>query len=362
VRGLLHTARQIQRGGQAWPGSSFAESRSSPLQQIIQRWLPAVDARWLVGALSGAAVLLLCGQALGLWWRSPPRFPDGGQLPALNVPSRLAQLRPNPPSTPTIPGLTLNQPVPVPGFGNVYWLKSPALSADLLSIVYVTYSGEQTLDDLFIAERSDIARPFQNHRPIAATLAPGRAAHPALSPDGLELIYAELGAPGKLWHARRTSRKSEFAAPVELKVSGLDVSGQHCDAPQFLEPHLIRFAVGDVEFHERRQVYARRSSASRPFQITGQMAIANGWPRYFVAGGGRRAYFAAPDGINITALFPRSQQFVPPEPLLAPAILGADCHDHDDMLWVAPKEDVIFYCSGGVPPDGKNRRLWMVRF
>lgn len=363
VLGLLRAARTSGAKNRRNAGRSRGASRTSRIETALARWFPQADPRWLILVTSGLMILLLAIQLGWMFLNRPPRFPPSSGVPIVNVPSRLEQLRPRPPARPTLPHLALNQPVPVPGFEQVPWLKSPTLTASLLTIVYVTYSGEGTLDDLMIADRPSLMAPFSDHRLVQKTVTPAREAHPALSPDGLELIYAELGSPTRLWLSRREHVQAEFGSPVELVIGGQPAAGRHHDAPQFIDAHTIRITAGDVSFSERLQVFARRTGPGKPFTLAGPMPVANPWPRYFLTAGGRRAYFPSEDGIHVTVPYGRTGQFVPSEVLLGTGSVGKDLTKYDDTIWVAPQEDVLFYCGPGPESAGlQGHRLWMVRF
>jgi hypothetical protein len=254
------------------------------------------------------------------------------------------------------------EPVLVPGFEESTWLKSPTLTADLLTIVCVRYAGNNTLDDLLIAERGSLKEPFTNHRPVASTLSPDREAHPALSPDGLQLLFVRLGPPTQLWFARRPSRQAEFSAPVNVRIPTGSHPSEFQDAPQFLDGQTIHFATGDADFTARVQLFATRTQSPSAFRMSRSLPLSDPWPRYFVTSGGRRAYFPAADGIRLTALDSRRNQYLPSELLLTGDRVGPDLTKFDDTLWISPQEDLIFYCGPG--PDRlqqQGHRLWMVR-
>ena len=138
------------------------------------------------------------------------------------------------------------------------------------------------MEDLFIAGRRSIDQPFINHHPIKATVTPHREAHPTLSPDGLELIYAQLGSPTRLWHTRRDDVSKQFGPPQPLEIQGLASEGKHVDAPQFLDVKTICVTVGDVEFHHREQIIARRPNRESSFEFVSLLPAPHPWPRYFV--------------------------------------------------------------------------------
>ncbi|SFI24635.1 hypothetical protein SAMN05421753_10755 [Planctomicrobium piriforme] len=324
--------------------------------------LPGWTLRSALIALATGIALWVLGQLAWSWWKQPARFPKGPNgPPAIQAPSRLQQLRPRATVPPTLPSLTPGVPELVPGFEHVPWLKSPTLTGDLKTIVYVTYAGAERLDDLVIANRDSITQAFRDHQVLQGLCTQQREAHPALSADGLELLFVRQTTPSRIWIARRAHRGAAFEAPREVQFQG-DVSPEeHYDAPQFLDAGGIHFVVSDVEFTRRRQLLARRISPNK-FAVTGALAIANPWPRYFLTTKGRLAYFPAEEGIFLTAQQARTQEYVPPELLLPAATIGGELTKFDDTIWVNPQEDLIFYCSPGPGTGQAKRRLWMVRY
>ena len=318
--------------------------------------------RIFVGVLSVVMILFFVGQLIVMWMSRPTRFPEApaNQL-AFEVPKRLDQIRPRLPQTPTVPGLEPGVPVPVPGFESVSGVKAPSVSSDLLTIIYVMYTGGETQDDLWTANRSSIELPFANHRLISTTATTGLQEHPALSPSGLELVYSEMGAVNKLWIATREDTTAPFGAPQPVQLEGDGIQNRHCDNPQWIDADTLKVAVADVDYRQRRQLVFRRTEPDGPFKFVNSLLISNGWPRYQFANHLGRAYCPDEAGILITAFHTANKQYLTPEVLLSSDVLGSKLHDLDDTLWVAPKEDVIFYCSPG--PGAKEndpRRLWMV--
>jgi hypothetical protein len=352
VLGLMRTARKASRY------SPHANRRPSP----PTRQKSFTPTR-IAGAVSVLMILVLIGQGTWMWVARPARFPSppaGGTI--LQVPSRLQQMRPRPPAVPILPQLKPGEPVLVPGFEDSTWLKSPTLTSDMLTIVCVRYAGNETLDDLLIAERRSLQEPFKNQRPISSTLSADREAHPALSGDGLQLIFVRLGPPTELWIARRPNRQAEFSAPVKMPIATGSHSSEFQDSPQFIDAETIHFATGDADFTIRTQLFARRASAGAPFSMTKPLPLPDPWPRYFITAAGRRAYFPAADGIRLTALDVRQAQYLPSEILLTTDAVGPDLTKYDDTLWVSPHEDLIFYCGPGPARlQQQGHRLWMVR-
>jgi len=317
--------------------------------QIKRRGIPAAI----------AAVILAVGVS---WWlvrpRALPRVASARM--ELAIPSRLEQMRPASPAAPTVAGLAASQPVAVPGIEKVAWLSAPTLSNDMLTLVFVSVGTPETSDDLFLAERSSISEPFSVPMHIKACASPQKEAYPALSFDGLELIFTELGSPSRLMQSRRPGRGQKFGASRPLAIAGDQLAGLNIDGPQFLGPHRIRFVATDSGITQRTQWIAERAAPDEPFRVVDKLPIANPWPRLFVLDGGRRAYYATDEGFFLTVADYKSGEFVTPEKLLTASILGP-VGMFDSPIWVAPAEDIIVYCSPGrETPDSPDHRLWMI--
>lgn len=359
VMGLMRAAHQLrQRRSQ--------QKNARPRQQGVRKWswrFPGHSPREQILLTFSTGGLLICLIFWSWrWWQSPPRFPSppsGGVV--MQAPSPLRQMLPNSPAHPTIPDLPRRTPVLVPGFEGVPWLKSPTLSADLLTIVYVSWTGDQFLDELIIADRKRIDDPFTNHRWVVASRSSEREAHPTLSPDGQELMFVRLGSPHQVWVSRRSSKTREFESATPIEFVGNFNSQHHQDAPQFLTQNTLRVTMGDAEFRERVQYLAHRID-SQKWKLGPPLEFQNPWPRYHLNSTADRAILPTAEGLMITARSRRVPFFETPVSLFNADITGHDLAESDDTIWVSPKEDVIFFSSVGVKPDAdKSRKLWMIR-
>ena len=76
-----------------------------------------------------------------------------------------------------------------------------------------------------------------------------------------------------------------------------------------------------------------------------------------------RAYYGTTKGVFYAERGNTSEPFGEPVSLLHASVTGPI----DGPLWVAPQEDVIFYCSTGpgqspkLGDRNKGRKLWMIR-
>jgi hypothetical protein len=299
----------------------------------------------IVGSAGAIGVLLIALSAF--WWSKQPRA--------------ASWMLAKPPASPTIPGLPPGRPVAVPGLEKVYWLSSPTLSDDLTTLVYLSVVRAGANADLYIAQRASINDAFGPPSLIESCASPDKEAYPALSADGLELIYTVLGSPSRLMYTRRSDRQSAFGAPRPLKLEGEELTDLNVDGPQFIGPHKIRFATSDTPFTRRTQWVAERDGNEEVFRITGRMPFSISWPRYFVNAEGHRAYYASEDGIFVTAFDDATAEFVVPERLLSTATTGPIVRRFDSTIWVAPQEDVIVFCSPGLVRGSTTHQIWMIR-
>lgn len=367
VPGLMRAASQPARPRTA----PSAKSKPAPLTASPVPARPAGPGwkEWWTGPRLAAGVGVLCMLfAVGLLVRyilsRPERFPETRTVTIeRETPALLDQMRAPPPKRPTLPDLPQGVPITVPGFENIPWLKSPTLSDDLKTIVYVTYRGEKTLDDLMMATRAETSLPFIEHRAIEATVTGSRESHPTLSPNGLELIYAIAGTPSTLFRVRRADAASEFTGPERVQIEGDPFDGLHHDAPQFIDPLTLVFTTYDADYKQRSLVLAKRTSPTTGFAYVDTLPVADPWPRYAFSRRLTRAYYPKDKGIFLTARHPGTKEFVSPELLVTADITGPDLSIFDDTIWLSPAEDVVFYCSpGSDPARAKDHRLWMLRF
>lgn len=111
---------------------------------------------------------------------------------------------------------------------------------------------------------------------------------------------------------------------------------------------------------KRTQWVAERAGPDKPFRTVMKLPLANPWPRYFLAAGGRRVYYADAGGIFITVGDSTGREYLTPEKLLLASVTGP-VGKFDSPIWIAPQEDVLVFCSPGADsPDSPNHRLWMI--
>ncbi|MCA9042583.1 MAG: DUF4339 domain-containing protein [Planctomycetaceae bacterium] len=316
---------------------------------------------------SYTALALLCFVIAGLqiyWYFNsfPPKFPEGSAVTLeMEVPGRLDQIKPKPPRFESVPDLPSQTPVLVPGLEELYWAKSPSLTRDLKTLAYVSFQ-EESKEDLFLTYRDSITDPFATPDAIASTKTEHNESQPALSPDGLELIYVSSHPQPHLMYCQRNALDVPFGTPEPLVIERDEFAEEIHDAPQFIDENRLLYAVTNNDLSERRPMIARRSSKTKPFSFSEKLPVSDGWPRYFVSSKGGRLFFPTKDGIALTAKHPGTQQYLTAEPFLNAGIVGDDPTRFDSTIWVTPKEDIVFYCSSGLNAENLDfNQMWMIQ-
>lgn len=371
VAGLQAQARRLRSEPVPVPQQSIprpatpAESQVSQRRSRQQPDIPVSSSSQTPWGAYLGMVLVVSFLAAEIWWiwpRTPIPFPESKPVTLkFETPNRLNQLAPRSRKDAKRLLAPSGSPVLIPGLESVLWAKNAVLTPDLLTIAYVGWGGDQTVDDLYMAERPSAEMPFGAPQRIEACCSSKRETFPTLSPDGLQLVYAEEAGPTRLMIARRNERGKPFEAPQQLAVEKLEAGYTHVEQPQFLNADELRIAATAGDLHKRTHFLIRRRSGAS-FVVTGKMGLADPWPRYFLMANRRRAYYLSNDGLCVTMQAPRTPQFTTPELWLPAAELGPKLTDADDNIWIAPTEDVLVYGSPGAEqPDGRDRHLWMLR-
>ena len=319
--------------------------------------------------MGGVGVVALVA-VLAVWtWRARQsrRFPE----PRLGKPrtiteTQLASLLPPRPKVPSVPGLKKQKPKLVPGLEHMDPAFSPTLTGDLRTIAF-GHMGYWTDKedwrngyDLFTATRADVSRPFGELQRIQSTSSRDLEAYPTLSPDGRELVFVRSDKLPRLFCTARDSTSSPFGEVEPWTVSKLEpTKTQRVQRPQFVSDLSVAFFLVSTDGQDRSIWTVERSAPRGKFEAPRQFPISNLWPSYFIMEGGLRAYFGSPKGIFIVARSSKDEPFGEGVPLINADVAGPI----EGTIWVAPQEDVIFYCSPGPgEKPGSARRLWMIRF
>lgn len=272
-------------------------------------------------------------------------------------------LRPSRRGPPSVPGLARFKPQPVPGVGCMLRAYSPCLSADLKTIVFANWFGRKTEYDLYLATRNAPDGPFGPVDQIEACVTPWTDAWPALSADGLELIFvssddAHPNTPPKLFRSRRPRLGAAFPEPEELSLPGIDASRMRLSNPQFVDSLRLKFCL--IESPTTRTIrVASRADKHSPFKKVEKLPLENHWLLWWISADGLRAYAPIEEGIGMTYRESVDAEFGPIEVALPADVIGKI----DGPIWLSPQEDVIFYCAPGEKgrPDG-GRHLMVMAF
>jgi hypothetical protein len=312
-------------------------------------------------AIGGGFLIALVAAVSGWWSTRSARFPApqlgkvapgaGGVVEAIRAPR---------PKTPSVPNLQERSAQPVPGLERRDPAFSPCLTPDLRTIVFAGTGNPGTGYDLYLATRADISLPFDAPRLIRTCASPETDAYPAISADGLELIFARSDSAPQFFRCTRRSISEEFGQPKVWAPAGYDpAKKQRIERPQLLDQRRLAFCFVDLAADTRRMMAAERADANSPFGRAQELPFSNPWPLYYLAESGLRAYHGTSEGIFLAARRQASDPFGEGTVLLGAKVTGPV----DGPLWVAPQEDVIFYCSPGPGKElGSGRRLWMVRY
>ncbi len=337
------------------PGKTQEPGQPRPAQPPPARPRRTITRQVLLGIGLVAAMLLVVGLVTA--WRSGRRrrFPEprvGKPRPAPETP--LASILPPRPEVPSIPGLKKEVPKPVPGLEDVDPLYYFSLSADMCTIVGC-WAG-----NLHIATRDDVSRPFGEPRVIESCASQGPGERPALSPDGLEMIYARwFDDNAHFFYTSRQTSSSEFDEPVPWDPpSSVKVGGEFRLA-RFLDPLRVTVTMAEVGGKNHWIFLSERASPNSTFRPARDVPSWKVGTAACYSEDGLRAYLGWDKGLYVTARHSEDEPFRPLVMLADAALTGPIT----GPTWVAPQEDVIFYCSPGPGKElGSARRLWMIRF
>ena len=265
-----------------------------------------------------------------------------------------------PPESPSIPNLKKGAPLRIPGLESEDDCFSLCLTPDMKHIVFgkVVIRDVATVD-LFMASRDSVTEAFPPAQAIESTLGPETECCPALSADGLELYFIRSDANPMIWVTRRSSLKEPFGSAEEWASCKSDEQSSRVGTPQCLSASEIVFSRIDTTTGVRTLWSCDRQSGNL-FSPPKLYAAPSGAPTLFFNNDGRRGYYCSvEDGLfvawrpSLTSPLGQPQQLIP----------GTSMGVIDGTIWVAPKEDVMFYCSPGPGiKAGSPRKLWMSAF
>lgn len=306
-------------------------------------------------SLLGLAIVIASATSMAWWWNSPVRFPP----PKAIGPIGPRPLRALPPAVPSIPSLTRNRPVPIPGLEKQSKCFTLSLTQDLKQIVFGMDSDSSTGIDLYIAVRDNPTEPFRAPKRIDAVAGPGMEAFPTLSPDGLDLLFVRTERAPSIWVARRETDSSPFATPELWWYSDADGKRGAVGGPQFQSPDQVLFSRS-ITGRGSERLWSCSRTVGDQFSYPALYAGPEAESFVFVNSDGLRAYIVREQtGIFLTSRPNLKARFFPPDRILATSLTGPV----EGNIWVAPQEDVVFYTSPGPGKKiGADRKLWMIGF
>lgn len=302
----------------------------------------------------GLALLIAAAVSTAWWWNSPARFP----VPTDLRPATAETMWPLPPESPSMPSIQRRVATLVPGLDSQENCFSLCLSPDLKQIVFGKVV-ENTGVDLFMATRNDVAEPFQDVQRIESTVGPETEAYPAMSPDGLELYFIRSDGNPMIWVARRAAPDAAFGPPEEWSICKVDEQASRVGTPQAVSAIEILFSRVDT-VKNTRSIWSCTRQSGNSFSAPKVYATPDGSPTAFFNPEGQRAYYCTvEDGLYFMWRESLTAPFGPPTQLLPGTATGPV----DGTIWVAPKEDALFYCSPGPgQKPGMTRKLWMIGY
>ncbi|QDV18635.1 hypothetical protein Pan153_32950 [Gimesia panareensis] len=293
------------------------------------------------------------GMSIAWWVNSPSKFPES--TGATSAPTNAVRApKSETPTLPTLPPLTAEY---LPGFEQRDPCFSPSLTPDLLSIVFSMAGRAGSGFDLYESTRSSIDAPFGEPVLLKITVSPETEAYPAISPNGLELIYLKSDINPELWIAKRKSRQEPFQENKRWEGAGKENNSIRLGTPQFLDANRVIFSK--LEKNGARSLWMSQRSNSK-FLPPKLFVKQQGAATLFVSKSGLRAYYPHTDGgLFLVSRAALSQQYGLPLQLVSKEITGPV----DGTIWISPQEDVLIYCSPGPQQEiGSSRRLWQIAF
>lgn len=316
----------------------------------------------LATLVTAIAVIAIVLQLSG----GPEKFPHRSvEAIRIEQPPLLDRILPSAPRRPSIPGLDIHEPTQIPGLTDVAWAKSPTMSADLLTIVFVAFNPEGSGDDLWIAERDSVESPFSPPVPIRSVNSEDNETHPSLTPDGLGLSFMRISQPFESFEWKVSTRKTrthEFAEPIVVDGRDLIEPTYQIDYV-YQTSHtqgvlIARNTVFNVDVTESKCFFYRRNNFT--LLSLDPVPIANPWPRYICSENRLRLYFANSEGLHVAGRARQNSEFLLPQRVVGQDILSGDPSRFDSAIWLSRSEDLIVYCAAS-PEKDEDNLLWMMR-
>jgi hypothetical protein len=319
----------------------------------------------LPSAFIGAAfVLIIIGGVYVTGWLAVrnARYPEprlGRNEGTSSRTALLETIRAVPPEVPSIQGLQPRVPKRIPGLEIIESAYAPTLTADMKTIIFGRNTNSINGYDLQIANRPNAGDPFGPTHSIEACNSENTDSFPSLSPDGLELLFIRFDPEPQLLYSSRDSRTADFSEPIPWKISLTLTEDLTIGDPQFVDELAVKFQLRSKTDNMTEVFYAHRPSALAPFETPRKLLYTDGGAPQFLSANGLRSYYGWDQGLFLAARQTIGESFDNPVLVCDSKVAG----EVDGPVWVAPQEDVIFFCSPGIGARrGSAQRLWMIRY
>lgn len=314
---------------------------------------------WL--AIAGVLAVVVAAFSFN-WWSSVSesrRFPEPsrGKAPPENN-TLFADIRARPPEVPSVPGLKERVATLVPGLEEISPASYPSLSADLRIIVFSAQAKPDKINlDLYMATREEVSQPFGPPQKIKSCATGRWEADPALSPDGLDLVFFRANVKTHFFYTRRDSLSSDFGKPTLWPNVPVDETKERVGHPRFWDSQRLVYNVAAVPKGGQTFWVAERTSPQGPLGEPKETAFEGLAPRACLSQDGLRSYFGIDTGLFLAFRKTTGEAFT-----VMKIIDAAESGPVNSPVWVCPAEDVIFYSSPGPGEKVKSpSKLWMIR-
>lgn len=322
----------------------------------------------LIGSVVTVTILLV-GSIIWRHYAHPrfPRRPGAARATPENPRSKvLAAAAAARSKSLSVPGLAPGVPQRVPGLEKMNPTSSFSLSEDLCTIVFAAPGPYTKSSDLWIAKRADVAKPFAQATLIASCNSARFEAKPNISPDGLDMLFMRAQDGPKWFHAKRLSPSQDFGQPEPWILSGLPKTAGEIAHTRFLDALHILVSVNNLDSKPPFSFYlVERPDTNHPFGEPQEILMDGCGARACVRPKRLLAYFGTEKGLFVQGRDSLDERFGRGHCIIDPEV----CGPIQEAIWVAPGDDVAFYCSlgpGKSPGPAKQptakKNIWMIRF
>jgi hypothetical protein len=348
----------------ATPGARYAP----PVRPwFVVRWAASLEPnqRWKLIL----TVVCMIGVAFAAvrWSIGPARFPEHhGAVLRLDASKPALPHLPPAPAKPSMPTLPVGVTRLVAGLETERSAYSPTLSGDLRTIVYSAPSA-RTSQDLYLAYRDNPAGRFSKPRALRLFSAIGSYFAPALSGDGLVLVFLRIESgetDPRVWISRRRNATDGFAVAERVEIPMVaDAGGERPESLQLTDDGMfVRMVLAGTNVTERHRYaltpYPATDSTLNQAEL---VPVFNPWAYNIFSSDGLRAYVATPEkGVFLSNRQDVGGPFGMPGGIQSLSVEKTG--QVDGPFWVSPKEDLLIYCSAAGNKGIGNRQIWVIRY